>query len=214
MATHPLTRGEQTSRRVAASYRKQGYQVTLPVAPDALPAFLRGCHPDLIAERDDDRVVVEIKPAGALKGANDLVDLAERVARQPGWRLELVTFRDRDPDADNASLAWLNQMLRTPGDDVLSSVYRLEVLGFLLRGIAVRVGIRAVGKAELTLAQELAFRGHIDEALLTRIEAAFHWRDDLMHRRSPDPVPSAEHAAELESLCRDVLAQAQPEATE
>src|SRR5690349_14437535 len=98
MATACLSPSERTSRRVAASYRKQGYRVVVPVAPDALPVFLRDCQPDLIAERDDDHVVVESKPAGTLKGANDLVDLAERVAAQPGWRLELVTFRDREPD--------------------------------------------------------------------------------------------------------------------
>jgi hypothetical protein len=208
MPTRPSTNGERTSRRVAAAYRKKGYEVVLPAGQGNLPEFLRGCGPDLIAQRDDDRVVVEIKPAGSLKGANDLVDLAERVAGQPGWRLELVTFRDRDPDGDTVASEWLEQMLQGPGDNTLISVYRLEILGFLLRGIAARAGIRAAGKVERTLAQELAFGGHIDAAILARIEAALRWRDDVMHSRSADLPPSAEQAAELERLCREVLAQA------
>jgi hypothetical protein len=79
---------EKKRRRVAANYRRQGYQVTLPKDPATLPSFLRDCHPDLIAEREDDHVVIEIKPSRALKGSNDLQDLAARVAAQPGWRLE------------------------------------------------------------------------------------------------------------------------------
>jgi hypothetical protein len=211
-----MLRRDRTSRRLAASYRKLGYQVAAPPAPEALPEFLRDCHPDMIAEKDDDHVVVEIKAAGTLKGANDLVDLAERVAGQSGWRLELVTFRDPDADrkhdAGLGSPAWLSQMLHAPGEDTLNNVYRLEVLSFLLRGLALQADIRPAGKPEQTLARELAFAGWIDECLLARIEAVFSWRNDLMHRRAPTSPTSVEQVAHLAELCHDVLAQVPTEA--
>ena len=214
MAAQALSRRERTSRRLAAVYRKLGYRIVVAPAPDALPVFLRDCRPDLIAERDDDHVVVQFKMAGTLKGANDLVDLAQRIAGHPGWRLELVTFRGHDAEAEIVSPAWLSEMLHAPGDDTLTSVYRVEVLGFLLRGLAAQAGIRPADKPEQAIARELAFAGWIDEALLRRIETVFLWRNDLMHQRSPTPAPSAEYARELEKLCHDVLAQAPNEAAE
>jgi hypothetical protein len=155
MAAQTQSTGERTLRRVASSYRKQGYRVTSPPPTDALPPFLHDCQPDLIAEREDDHVVVEVKPAGSLKGANDLVELAERVAAQPGWRLELVTFKDKDPDAAVISPQWLQQILE-PTNEALTCAYRIEVVGFLLRAIALRMRLRVRDKSAVGLAHELA----------------------------------------------------------
>lgn len=206
MASQPQSHAERALRRIATSYRKQGYRVAAPPAPESLPAFLSNCHPDLIAEREDDRVVVEIKPAGSLRGANDLVDMAERVANQPGWRLELVTFRDRDPDAGVVSQEWLAQVLSRT-DDVLTCAYRLEVLAFVLRGIALRADLRVQDKMSVVIARELAFAGRIDEATLRRVEQAFQWQTDLLRGRSPSPSAS-DQAGELERLCHELLGQA------
>jgi hypothetical protein len=192
---------------VASSYRKQGYRVTSPPPTDALPPFLHDCQPDLIAEREDDHVVVEVKPAGSLKGANDLVELAERVAAQPGWRLELVTFKDKDPDAAVISPQWLQQILE-PTNEALTCAYRIEVVGFLLRAIALRMRLRVRDKSAVGLAHELAFNGHLDEAVVQRIDDAFRWQTNLL-RGQQSPPSAAEQAGELEGLCRELLAQTQ-----
>jgi hypothetical protein len=207
MAAQTQSIGERTLRRVASSYRKQGYRVIAPPLPDALPQFLHDCQPDLIAEREDDHVVVEVKAAGSLKGANDLVELAERVATQPGWRLELVTFKDKDPDAAVMSPQWLRQILE-PTNEALTCAYRIEVVGFLLRGIALRAGQGVRDKPAVALAYELAFGGHLGEALVQRIDDAFRWQADLF--RGHDLSPSAvDQAAELEKLCHALYAQSQ-----
>ena len=57
-----------------------------------MPAFLEGFAPDLIAEREGDRVVIEVKRSDAVRGSNDLTEIAERVSRAPGWRFELITM--------------------------------------------------------------------------------------------------------------------------
>jgi Holliday junction resolvase len=213
MATQPLSRGQRTLKRVAADYRQQGYRVVAPATSEALPAFLHDCQPDLIAERDDDHVVVEIKAAGSLKGANELVVLAERVQQQPGWRLELITFKDKDPDAAVISADWLERML-APAHSVAGtdgrfvSAYLLDVLGFLLRGIAVNTRSRAANMAPNEIARSLAFKGIIDEALLTRIEQVFRSQKGLMRGLEPDQSPSVQ-AGEIETICRDLFAQSQ-----
>lgn len=76
---------------VARQYRREGYRVTVPARGDPVPRFLDGMTPDLIAEREDDRVVVEIKRADRVAGSNDLIALAERVGSQSGWRLEFIS---------------------------------------------------------------------------------------------------------------------------
>ena len=213
MASQPLSRGQRTLKRVAADYRQQGYRVMSPATPETLPAFLRDCQPDLIAERDDDHVVVEIKAAGTLKGAHELVVLAERVEKQPGWRLELITFKDTDPDAAVVSAEWLERMLApvhvaAEADGRFVSAYLLDVLGFLLRGIAVNTRSREAHMAPAEIARSLAFKGIIDEALLTRIEQVFRWQKGLMRGLAPDPLPSVQ-AGEIETICREVFAQSQ-----
>jgi hypothetical protein len=206
MVARSQTSQDRTRRRVAASYRKDGYKVSVLPRPDALPPFLAGSAPDVIAERADDRVVVEIKQAGFLKGANDLVDLAQRVDAQAGWRLELVTFKGRDPDADIASPEWLDQMLRRPSDDTFACYQRYEVLGFLIRSTALSKDIPVRGKTIAAIAEELAFEGWIGPSLAARTGNAAGWQAELLRGHTPSPS-AAEQAAELENLCRDILAQ-------
>jgi hypothetical protein len=186
---------DRTRRRVAAAYRTQGYSVVAAPTADVLPKFLLDCHPAVIAERDDDRVVVEIKRAGSLKGANELVDLAQRVTAQPGWRLELITYKDKDPDAALISPQWLQQTLE-PSNKALTCAYRLEVLGFLLRSLALRSDKSVRNKTPTAIARELAFEGIIDGHLVDRIDDAYHWQADLLRGHLSSPA-AAEQAAAL-----------------
>jgi len=207
MTAQKLSNEDRTRRRVAASYRRQGYSVVAAPTADVLPKFLLDCHPAVIAERGDDRVVVQIKPAGSLKGANDLVDLAQRVTAQPGWRLELITYKDKNPDATLISPQWLQQTLK-PSNEALTCAYRLEVLGFLLRGLALRADKSVRNKTPTAIARELAFEGIIEGSLVDRIDDAYQWQADLLRGHLPSSA-AAEQAVALESICRDLFAQAQ-----
>ena len=53
----------RAQRKLAREYRRLGYDVAEQPRGESLPGFLRGFSPDLIATRDDDRAVVEIKTA-------------------------------------------------------------------------------------------------------------------------------------------------------
>ncbi len=80
-------------RSLARRYRREGYRVEFPDRGGAVPSFLDQTRPDLIAESASDNVVIQVKRGDKVRGANDMVEIAERVARQPGWRFELVTVR-------------------------------------------------------------------------------------------------------------------------
>jgi len=202
---------DRRRRQVAATYRKHGYSVTAPATSDTVPEFLRGCQPDLIAEKDGDRVVIEVKRSSALKGVNDLTELAERVAAAPGWRLEVVALRSEDGTPGVPTADWLESMLgqrATAGCAVHHCIYLLEVLDYLIRGIALNNHVRVRDKTARRLAAELVYAGVIDQGLLDRIEASFGWRDTVMHGVGV-PGRVADEAVELERICRDLVVQSQ-----
>ena len=88
----------QIVARVADDYRRRGYEVHIEPASNAIPEFLRGFHPDLIARKPGDSVVVEVKVGTRTSAAEQLREIAERVNQEPGWRFSLV-FADPDrPD--------------------------------------------------------------------------------------------------------------------
>lgn len=198
---HKVARARQ---RVAASYRQLGYRVSLPANIDAMPPFLRDCHPSLVAERDDDRVVVEIKPAGTLKGANDLVELAERVAMNPGWRLELVALRQEEPVNPALAPGWLDQKLTMAGETPVC-FFRAALLEVLIRSMAALEGLRVKQKSARDLAHELAFQGAMDGDLVSRIDAALQWQTDILQDR-PNSRSVQDQAAELDAICSAVSA--------
>jgi hypothetical protein len=202
---------ERRRRQIAASYRRRGYSITAPAKAGSTPAFLGDYHPDLIVEKDGDHVVIEVKAARALKGSNDLVKLAERVAAEPGWRLELVALESSDNDVLVLASDWLERMLRPVGSDasdVIVCTYLAEILSYLLRGMALHHDIRLRDKSPGRIVHELAFAGLVTESDLTRIKDALAWQSDLMHGL-PVSRPPAQQATLIKTLCRDLHPQAE-----
>jgi hypothetical protein len=76
--------------KVAARYRGEGYE-TATSGPD----FLDG-RPDLVLQRGDERVVVEIKTARS--PAPHLERWAKEIAGHPGWRLDVVVVDESESD--------------------------------------------------------------------------------------------------------------------
>ena len=79
----------ESIEKLAAKYKRQGYDVVIHPSREQLPSVLRQFRPDLIARREDDKVVVEMKSHQELFTERDLVPIAEQVAKLQGWRLEL-----------------------------------------------------------------------------------------------------------------------------
>ena len=201
-------------RQVAATYRRQGYRVTDPGTSAAIPTFLHGCTPDLIAEKEGDHVVIEVKRASALRGANDVADIAERVAATPGWRFEVVALPSESETTGGSASDWLNIMLRRRAHDddmTQQCIYLAVVLERLLEIVASHEKLRVREKTGRKLAAELAYHGVIDQTLLERINTAFSWRSELVHGTATPSSP-VEQASEIESVCRELLEQSMAEA--
>jgi hypothetical protein len=208
MSAQSDTAVEKRREQIADDYRHRGYRVVRPDDAGTLPSFLRDHHPDLIAERADDRVIIEIRYARALKGSNELKELAARVAGQPGWRLELIALSSegddaaplRDPD-------WLESMLKRPNivsDPTVQVVYLIEVLSYLVRRLASLNKIKIGDKSTQRIARELAFAGVLPQELLDRIEDTLEQRNRLMRRLPPDSRSPTDQADDIIALCREI----------
>ena len=87
--TRPATERRKLDE-VASQYRADGYEVLVEPAPEDTPEWLRSFRPDLVAQRDDDHVLVEVKSSESVRVSDSLRSLADIVDKRPGWRLELI----------------------------------------------------------------------------------------------------------------------------
>src|SRR3954468_13607670 len=85
--------------RVAEDYRKRGYRVWVEPREKDLPDFLRDATPDLIAEREGEHVVVEVKRSPSDVDRRQLDETSRRIAAHPGWRfVVMASAPDVRPD--------------------------------------------------------------------------------------------------------------------
>jgi hypothetical protein len=191
-------------RRVVREYKRRGYRVVDRPDPGELPEFLKGYRPSLIAERDDDHAVVEVRTARSLKGSNEFVELASLVNGEAGWRLELVTVRPVDPLPDpEPARRHFREMANDPrlAPPDVKAVYFASVIEGLVTDLARRRGIRRTGGSIEALVHEIAFKGIVDEDTEADILSAVDLRTLVL--REPGRAKDLTDAAigRLTALC-------------
>lgn len=174
-------------RSVARRYKRDGYRVSYPGRGESTPAFLQAFKPDLIAESEQDRVIVEIKRSDAVPGSNELQDIAERVSHEPGWRFELVaiepTKQDRKSNdklvkARESQLNSIESDAREAMNRALPHLAYTYVLAFvqsMVVAMASQQGLPiSIRKTPfIKAAHELASRGIIDGDTFLGVERAY-----------------------------------------
>ena len=168
------TNEQRKLRSVARRYKRDGYRVTMPARGETVPTFLEGFTPDLIAESDHDRVVVEIKQSHALRGSNDIQEVAERVSRQPGWRFELVTVPSIEgvsrPAAERMEfIANRVRQAMNVGLTDMAYTYAWSFIEALLNELAVRRRLKARQMPIMHVGRELVVQGSSRRKCSTRL---------------------------------------------
>lgn len=92
-----LTNEREAIRQYADWYAQQGYQVSVEPAPRDLPEFLRTLAPDLIARRDGETIVIEIKTSSPASFER-VQHLARALQHRAGWKLQVVYIDLPDPE--------------------------------------------------------------------------------------------------------------------
>ena len=73
------------SDRTEAEYLSKGYEVAREVPLDFMPGF----RADLLASKDGETKVIEVKTRTSLAATPELLELAEILRAKPGWTFEL-----------------------------------------------------------------------------------------------------------------------------
>lgn len=208
MSTPADTAEQRKLRSVARRYERDGYRVTMPKRGGGVPAFLGEYTPDLIAESERDRVIVEVKRSDAVRGSNELLEVAERVSREPGWRFELVAV----PRVEQAS-RWTDehmsliedrarQVVAAGGAD-MAYVYAWGFLEILIPELASEHGLKFSKVPFMEGMRKLVSEGLVSREVLSEVEEAYNVRSRLLHAER-EPLPKADDVEKLLALGRRV----------
>jgi hypothetical protein len=92
-----VTSENEVIRQYADWYARQGYRVSVEPGPRELPEFLRTLAPDMIARRNGENVVVEIKTSSPAS-FEKIQQLARALEHRAGWKLQVVYVDLVDPE--------------------------------------------------------------------------------------------------------------------
>jgi uncharacterized protein YutE (UPF0331/DUF86 family) len=204
-------------RAIAREYERGGYRVIVPGQGRDLPAFLQGLTPDLIAESEKDRVVIEVKRSNLVRGSNELQEIAEHVSREPGWRFELVTIPPLEqvalPTAER--MDYMESRARQAMNIGLADVayaYAWTAIEELLSDLALQHGLKVSKASSVHTARDLVSRGVISREALDTIEQARTIRNLLVHAQK-EILPSTEDVEKLLALGRHLRGEVAAAAT-
>jgi REase_AHJR-like len=93
----PVFNERETIRQYADWYAQQGYRVSIEPSPRELPEFLRTLAPDLIAQREGENIVVEIKTSSPTS-FEAIERLTRALEHRAGWKLQVVYADLPDPE--------------------------------------------------------------------------------------------------------------------
>lgn len=129
---------------VAERYRRDGYQVDEEPLDSALPFQLSGYRPDLIAQKEDRHVMVEVKSVPERTSFERLRSVVDEVKQHRGWEFVLITPKDLltdDVAANDGQLSWDEVDLRIQRAERLSEQSEYEA-AYMLMWIAFEQALR------------------------------------------------------------------------
>lgn len=99
------------TREIVREYKNEGYTVIENPSRNDIPDFLENFKPDIIAKKDNDNVIIEIKISTLLKKNNflELEEIASIINSQKNWRFELIFTNPKDFE-ENFEEEFLNEI--------------------------------------------------------------------------------------------------------
>jgi len=207
---------------LAQRYRGEGYEVAVDPRPHELPPALRRFHPDIVALRGSEGVVVEVKRRRpAASGARDEIEeLASAVRALPNWRFELVVIDDDVEGPVGEGRDWSDADVRQALRDVEDLVDRdrLEPALLLLfaaaearlRSVAAEEGVVVPSHGLGPLISALTAAGVLSREDYARLMDGLAVRNAVAHGRRPDAMADGDTLRRLLATLRQVGDEATP----
>ena len=203
-------------QRAAESYRAKGYRVVEQPQGSDRPAFLGDYMPDLIAFGPTESVVVEVKVGTRAAHGMKLQPIAERIAKEPGWRFSIVVAPEDEPfpgipTTEPLSLDAASQRLEQ--SQALASTRTNVDAAYLLVWSAGEAILRKFAEAHQmpflvqspsALIKELYSAGELSQSQYDRLMRCLKLRNGLAHGFD-SPATQAD-VDELAGVARELIA--------
>ena len=196
----------------AEQYRREGYDVEIEPRLDFLP----GLRPDLVARKDGENRVIEVKSRSAL-ASRSASDIARIVRAQPGWSFDLVLVGEPERvDSPDGSLPLDRDSVARRADEAEQALAAGHIAAALLLAwaaweAAVRVlidaeepgSVAATGLGEVR--DQARFRGFVSSDEYDRLKEMRRFRNAIAHGFSVSAF-SEELVRELIAMARTIAA--------
>jgi hypothetical protein len=186
---------EQELKRVADTYARQGYQVTIRPSPEALPPFAKDFRVEVLGKRATDGVLVAVKKArDEVAVDSNLTRYAEATGLQKGWRFDLAVLEAEGPSSTDIDGA--NDFSEEDIEKSFSESLQMVRAGFGRPALitawagfeaAMRLRLRAAGEragwgsAPRTMLNELYSNGIFAVEEFRKLENLFRVRNQIVH---------------------------------
>jgi hypothetical protein len=170
--------------------RSDGWNVIMEPEPTLLPVELRDFQPDMIAQRGDENLVVEVRGPrrtgadGPAPPPDRLAELAARIMDIPDWHLDLFWTGQDDPPAPAPVLADRARRAAALTDVDVEAALLLawSALEGMLATRAEQAGV--LSHAGVNLSAELHSRGLLDDPIYTQVRDAQRLATQVAYGRS------------------------------
>ena len=98
MTTITRSLHEQKIQGTAQQLQERGYRVFTEPSKSDLPFDLGNYVPDLVATKDEQGIIFEVKTSFKRLSVDRLQNLAAQIASHKGWRFVLITLDDETED--------------------------------------------------------------------------------------------------------------------
>lgn len=197
----PKTSREHTRlRELATEYRNLGYEVLIEPKPNQLPDFLQGIQPDMLATKEDESILFEVRSRSNLPG-EPLQQFVTAIQNRPGWRFELVLTNPRESgqfgerpelltDAQLREIARDSEKHLAKGHLQYSAMLAwITVEGAIASRLSGRISLQHLGHAPKKLIKEAVSLGLIEQEHFSRLELLAEFRNRFVHARQTT-IPS------------------------
>ena len=207
-------------QELAEEYQRLGYTVVVEPQAALIPSFLRNYRPELLATKDGENLLFDVK----LEGARDVAEFWRMVAevkRHVGWKLTGITVPNVDPEVKTSGVLsdldvdGLRQQLR--GIDLLSRVPQLQSLVLprlwvvyiaALRLLAIQEGFDRDGDADYARLVRAQSNGLISNAECEEGRALMILRNRVVS--GSDAVVAPEDCLQLRQMIQRAIDQIAP----
>lgn len=197
---------------LAAEYRRQEYQVQIDPEPATIPFSLGTYRPDILAEKGDDHVLIEVKSYSAPASISRLRDVTEIVKQHTGWRFLFVNVGPDSADAYLAQepLSWDNiasratqaRRLHEAGESEASILLSWSALEALLRRHAESIDLPLAHASVLALLDYLYSEADLSYEHFEQAKRLLTGRNQLAHGF---PIQEAsQQATQLQKLVSEL----------